>query len=635
MNKTEQAAAIRAAKNGDRKAFEQLYSDYRDKLYFFVLKNVGSREAAEDIVSETFLDAMQSVGSLKAEEAFGSWLYSIAYRKCIRHSEDNSRVAHFDSEEEQELAMSDYGLNEPIQLPEDYAVNLQRQEQLKAVIDRLSPEQRSAVILYYYNEQSLSEVAKTLGISESAAGKRLFDARKKIKTKIEKLMKNGAFCVAPLGAVLESSLDSEYAAGAVKASATVKGVSAVKIAAVSTAAVVAVGVPAGLFGLNGGWGGDAPIEDSSVLDLAPDSSDIDSEKSAIESDSDDDSMQNSTDNLSGESGAVRIFPDDFLESLTSSVTFKDFDETWYTIEGDELTEVKEMLSGIEGVPCDDPELSGWYMFDIDMAEEISMVHSLIMTGNYVCLDGVMYKNDEPDNGRELAEYFREHGVVKTKTTPLNGTTAEFELVNYNSDSRSGYAVSDVYGLASFFVPEESADAFDKYDPPHPGLILNITWSGNVAETYPVVLENVTAVYVTDEREDFIKKCLDPVVTSCLLAGDEADVYAAVDKINGLNEREKEGLSWMAENKLYNIHDGDISIRDYSLELLDLLDYRYGTNDGLPEYSLTADDGTVYQINISSKWVWRGNDHEAVIYDELAQLLEMYKDEIGLQPVNWN
>ncbi|MBR1750499.1 MAG: hypothetical protein IJ740_06390, partial [Ruminococcus sp.] len=126
-----------------------------------------------------------------------------------------------------------------------------------------------------------------------------------------------------------------------------------------------------------------------------------------------------------------------------------------------------------------------------------------------------------------------------------------------------------------------------------------------------------------------------VVTSCLLAGDEADVYAAVDKINGLNEREKEGLSWMAENKLYNIHDGDISIRDYSLELLDLLDYRYGRNDGLPEYSLTADDGTVYQINISSKWVWRGNDHEAVIYDELAQLLEMYKDEISLQPVNWN
>lgn len=266
MKRMDQQQLIKAAKDGDRKPFEQLYSDYRDKLHFFVLKNVGSKEAAEDIVSEAFLDAMQNIGSLKAEEAFGSWLYSIAYRKCIHYNEENSHTAHFDSEEEQELAMSDFGLNEPIKLPEDYAVNRQRQEQIKEIIDGLSTEQRSAIILYYFEERSVGEVAKALNINEGAAKKRLFDARKKIKTKIEKLMKSGAFCLAPLGAVLQSSIDGKYAAGVIKAGAAVKGVSALKIAAAGAAAVVVVGSPVGLHLINNGsWGGEQILDSSSVV----------------------------------------------------------------------------------------------------------------------------------------------------------------------------------------------------------------------------------------------------------------------------------------------------------------------------------------------------------------------------------
>lgn len=266
VNKNEQIDLIKAAKDGDRKAFEQLYSEYRDKLYFFVLKNVGSRESAEDIVSETFLDAMQDLCSLKAEEAFGSWLYSIVYRKCIHYNEENARTAHFDSDVEQELAISDFGLNEPIRLPEDHAVNKQRQEQIKAIIDSLSPEMRSTIILYYYEERSVVEVAQALNIKEGTAKKRLFDARKKIRTKLEKLIENGSFCVAPLGAMLESSIDRNYAVSAVKAGAAVKGISAVKIAAVSAAAVAAVGVPVSLHLIDkGGWGGEQKPNSSSAV----------------------------------------------------------------------------------------------------------------------------------------------------------------------------------------------------------------------------------------------------------------------------------------------------------------------------------------------------------------------------------
>ncbi|MBQ9542060.1 RNA polymerase sigma factor [Ruminococcus sp.] len=616
MKKNEQMKLIKNAIDGDRKAFEQLYRQYRDKLYFFVLKNVGSREAAEDVVSETFIDAMQNIGGLKAEEAFGSWLYSIAYRKCIRYNEENSRTAHFESEEEQESVMSDQGLNEPIKLPDDYAVDRHRQAQIKDIIDSLSPEMRSAIILYYYDERSVGEVAKILDISENAVKKRLFDARRKIRTKIEKLMDSGTFCAAPLGAVLQSSIDSGYAAEAVKASAAVRSISAIRIAAVSVAAAAAVGVPVSLYGMNIGWGGDTRAEESYAL--FTESSNGEAE---LPADSQDE--------------PVRIFSDEFLESFKSSMTFKDFDETWYTIEGDDLAAVKQKLSQIEGVPCDDPEPTGWYMFDISMSDEISMIHSLIMTGNYVCLDGTMYKNDMPDNGRELAKYFRANGKVTATSKELDGKMAEFELVQYDSSTRICYAVSEVYGLVSFLVPENNADIFERYGDKRSGIIMNVTWSGGIVEIYPGKLGDVTFISVTGEREDFVSKHLNEVLDSYLAENIKIDINIIIDKIPELDTREKNALFWLAENKYQNIQDGVISMRDFCIEQLTDLDYRSYTNDGLPEYTLTADDGTFYQINLTDRWVWREYAYEADLSVELAKFLDKNKEEIGFQPVSRN
>lgn len=59
------------------------------------------------------------------------------------------------------------------------------------------------------------------------------------------------------------------------------------------------------------------------------------------------------------------------------------------------------------------------------------------------------------------------------------------------------------------------------------------------------------------------------------------------------------------------------------DALNGLEYQPYTCDGLPEYRLTAADGTVYAINISEKWVWRGNNEQAVLSDELITQLKEY------------
>ena len=63
---------------GDKAAFEELYNEYSDKVYFFALRNVGSEDAARDITSETFVNAFESIGTLQSEKSFSNWLFSIA-----------------------------------------------------------------------------------------------------------------------------------------------------------------------------------------------------------------------------------------------------------------------------------------------------------------------------------------------------------------------------------------------------------------------------------------------------------------------------------------------------------------------------------------------------------------------------
>ena len=61
------------------------------------------------------------------------------------------------------------------------------------------------------------------------------------------------------------------------------------------------------------------------------------------------------------------------------------------------------------------------------------------------------------------------------------------------------------------------------------------------------------------------------------------------------------------------------------DVLNTLEYQPYTCDGLPEYLLTATDGTVYSINFSEKWIWRGNSEQAELSDELIARLKEDKN----------
>ena len=261
MNKAEINKLVVRAQNGDRSAFEELYNEFRDRVFFFAKRTTGNADAAEDITSETFVKALESIGTLRVGESFVGWLYTIAYNLCMAQLRDNSHIERFGSDEAQTDAVESAALREPVMLPEDYAVSAETKRKLGEIIDSLSPDMRSAVILYYYEEQTIPEVAKALGTNEHNASQKLYKAKKRIRKGLEKVFGKGALLAAvPMEALLRTTEEAGYVkAAAVGAKVAGLGIGA-KIAAFGAAAVIAVGVPIGLYKLGESKGDYRPNE---------------------------------------------------------------------------------------------------------------------------------------------------------------------------------------------------------------------------------------------------------------------------------------------------------------------------------------------------------------------------------------
>lgn len=277
MKKNELIDIVEQAKAGNKNAFKALYEEYYDRLYFFVLKNVDSKEAAEDITQDTFLKSMEKIDSLEKPENYVSWLHSIAYNKCTDMFRSRKSDVYFDTDEEFEAAMESHSLNEPIMVPEDYATDKDRARQLKAMIDSLKPDMKSALILYYYNDMNLADVAKAMGIPENTVKQKLFRARKKLKSKIEEMAGKGIVLSAvPMNRLLRGTVSPKKAAAMVtRSGASLSSIPMIgKIAGISAAAVIAVGVPMSLSRMdkNADIAGDVRVRDTSYVSAEADTS---------------------------------------------------------------------------------------------------------------------------------------------------------------------------------------------------------------------------------------------------------------------------------------------------------------------------------------------------------------------------
>src|SRR5689334_16793486 len=89
---------VAAARAGSPEAWDALFQRYQLPLYAYVFELIRSEQSALDVVQESFISAARNLASLRDDERFGSWLFSIAHRKCVDHWRKGGREEPLESE---------------------------------------------------------------------------------------------------------------------------------------------------------------------------------------------------------------------------------------------------------------------------------------------------------------------------------------------------------------------------------------------------------------------------------------------------------------------------------------------------------------------------------------------------------
>jgi RNA polymerase sigma-70 factor (ECF subfamily) len=150
-------AALVAAARLDRRAFAPLYRRYVDPVYRYCFRRLGGREAAEDATAAVFAKALAALPAYR-DGSFRAWLFAIAHNAVVDALRARRPTAPVDAA---------WAVADPAPTPEEAALAADAGRSLRAVLERLSPDQRQVVELHLAG-LSGPEIASVLGRSHAA-----------------------------------------------------------------------------------------------------------------------------------------------------------------------------------------------------------------------------------------------------------------------------------------------------------------------------------------------------------------------------------------------------------------------------------------------------------------------------------
>ncbi|MCP4552638.1 MAG: sigma-70 family RNA polymerase sigma factor [Bacteroidetes bacterium] len=168
-----------AVNTGNQKAFTELMNNYRDSLYFMLLKMTNNPHDADDLTIEAFGKAFIKLEQYTPDYAFSTWLFRIASNNCIdfirkRKKHTFSMNVKGDSENSSELA--DYLPSLTLD-PEEKIIKKQKIEMMREIVEKLKPHYRTLIELRYFKEYSYDEISKELDLPLGTVKAQLFRAR--------------------------------------------------------------------------------------------------------------------------------------------------------------------------------------------------------------------------------------------------------------------------------------------------------------------------------------------------------------------------------------------------------------------------------------------------------------------------
>lgn len=177
------ATLVTAARSGDSNSFAELYAATYQKEYRFAFNYLKDEYLAQDALQETYITAFKSLHKLRDSTLFVSWLNQINFRVCFNMQKKQTRY---------HMEMTNYsnsntsGFIQPENAgPEEQVVRVDHQEYIMKMILALPSKEAQAIIMKYYQDLKLEEIAAVMEVSRSTVKRYLTSGREKLEVSLK------------------------------------------------------------------------------------------------------------------------------------------------------------------------------------------------------------------------------------------------------------------------------------------------------------------------------------------------------------------------------------------------------------------------------------------------------------------
>jgi len=168
---------------GNTRAFSDLVDGYKDLVYTLAIRMLGNREEAEEVSQDVFIKVYKSLPNFKGDSKISTWIYRIAYNSCLdRIKKIKKKRMQMDLDHLDQIAYAD------LDTAYHKMVEAERTQIIDECLSQLSPEDAGVLTLFYLEEKNLQEMEETTNLPANTLKVRLFRARKRLASVMEKHM---------------------------------------------------------------------------------------------------------------------------------------------------------------------------------------------------------------------------------------------------------------------------------------------------------------------------------------------------------------------------------------------------------------------------------------------------------------
>ncbi|WP_431135003.1 RNA polymerase sigma factor [Psychroserpens mesophilus] len=162
---------------GDTNSFTILVDRYKDLVFTLALRMLKNREEAEEVAQDSFIKTYKSLKTFKGDSKFSTWIYRVTYNSCLDRIKMNKKYL-------KNVEINEFTAHQVVAIDNalDKMKSKEQTLEIQRCIDKLPNEESFLLTLYYFDDLSLDEISKIVGITSNSIKVKLFRSRKKLAT---------------------------------------------------------------------------------------------------------------------------------------------------------------------------------------------------------------------------------------------------------------------------------------------------------------------------------------------------------------------------------------------------------------------------------------------------------------------